>query len=292
MARDAAKDKRAQDKGPEFEKRLEALAATVSKQVHGQQMSYGQLVDKDPKLAEQLYNRAHVDEPQAIYSFQQNEQAKRQVAVAGPIHTAQKEADRDQPVAEPQLWRDPFTGKAASGTQTTRELQEKKFVKLRPDQVETVNQLATIDEGLNKIKEISAKLLRPEKGSLAANTLAAVGQTAYLFMLRQSGNKDVLELDRNIAFLTAPLVKSQGDTANIAVAEREMIKQALVNNQASAEAVVANIEGLQASIKKARNMMGFADVEELVERMLDAGMSKAEVISALEKRGIAKKKKK
>lgn len=290
MARDNAKDARASAKGPEVEKRLEALALVESQKKFGQAMSYTQLAAKDPDLAGRLYKQAHVDEPKDIYSYQQDEQAKRQVATAGPMETARKEADRDQPVTDPQLWRDPYTGKAASGTMTTREAQNQKFVKLRPDQVETVNQLATIDDGLESIKQISKKVLRPEKGSLAANTLAAMGQTAYLAMLRLSGNADVLKLDREIAFLTAPLVKSQGDTANIAVAEREMIKQALVNNQASSDAVIANLEGLQASIKKARGMMGFSDVKELVERMVEAGMSDDEIKKALTKKGLAKKK--
>ena len=75
------------------------------------------------------------------------------------------------------------------------------------------------------------------------------------------------------------------------MAEREMIKQALVNNQASAESVLNNLDGLKESIKKARGMMGFADVGELVERMIDAGMSKEEILKALEAKGIKVKKK-
>jgi hypothetical protein len=291
MARDAAKDKRASEKGPEVEKRLEALALVESQKKYGKSMSYTQLAAQDPDLAGRLYKQAHVDEPKEVYAAEELMRRQGQVAVAGPVVTAQEEAKRDQPIAEPQLWRDPYTGKAASATMTTRQAQEQKLVKLRPDQVETVNQLATIDEGLERVKEISKRILRPEKGSLAANTLSALGQTAYLAMLRMSGNKDIVELDQRITMLTAPLVKAQGDTANIAVAEREMIKQALVNNQASAEAVVSNLEGLQESIKKARGMMGFGDVRELVERMLDAGMNEAEIRKALDKKGLLKKKK-
>lgn len=294
MARDAAKDARAQNKPAELEKRTEEKALSISRQVLGTAMGFRELNEKYPELAAQAYREVHVDEPKEVYNYQQDALSARQLRDAPKIAysqtTGRAEAELDQPAPEPQLWRDPFTGEAAKAGRTTRELQSKHFVKLRPDQVETVNQLATIDEGLNKVKEISRKLLRPEKGSMLANMLGALGQTAYLAALRATGNKDMLELDRNIAFLTAPLVKSQGDTANIAVAERDMIKQALVNNQASVDSVVNNIDGLQESIKRARGMMGFADPKELVERMLDAGMNEAQIKEALTKKGIIKKK--
>ena len=55
MARDAAKDARASAKGPELEKRLEALALVESQKKYGQAMNYAQLTAKDPGLAGRLY---------------------------------------------------------------------------------------------------------------------------------------------------------------------------------------------------------------------------------------------
>lgn len=193
--------------------------------------------------------------------FNQDQQLKRQLAAAGPVaaasETARKEADRDQPLAEPQQWRHPETAMAAPSNMTTRQAQSKGYVKVRPDQIETINQLEVIDKGLEEVKAISKRVLKPRADSPLGEALRAMGQTAYLSWLRAIGNADMVKLDSIVSRLTAPLVKSQGDTANIAVAEREMFARALVNNQASTEAVLANLDNVIETSKSARRMMGF-----------------------------------
>lgn len=277
---------RAAARGPEYEKRVESLAAVESRKKHGKTMSFFELTQKDPALAERVRTQADLDEPKHIYSFQQQENLKRQIAAAGPVKTAQAEAERDQPVHEPQLWRDPYTGKAADPEMTTRQAQDKKFVKLRPDQVETVNQLTTIDDGLKVIEGVAKKILNPKKGTVPGEILRAAGQAAYMAYLRMTGDPDIVLLDSVVSRMTAPLVKSQGDTANIAVAEREMFAKALVNNQGSAEAVLANLQQIKDSIKRSRAMMGFKSKEELVQSMLKSGMTKDEIMKALKERGL------
>lgn len=279
---------RAANKGPEYEKRVESLAAVESRKKHGKTMSFFELTQKDPDLAQNVRQRADIEEPKDIYSYQQTEQAKRQIAVAAPVKTAQMEAERDQPINEPQLWRDPYSGKAADPQMTTRQAQEGKFVKLRPDQVETVNQLDVIDQGLQKIKDISKKVMSARRNDPLAEAARAISQTAYLYYLRKVGDENMVKLDSTVARLTAPLVKSQGDTANIAVAEREMFAKALVNNQASSEAVLANLDDVLETTRSARQMMGFKSTEELVKALLQSGASKDEVKKALEKRGLLK----
>lgn len=247
---------------------------------------FAQVAKENPALAEQLRNQALIAEKKDIYAYQQDQQAQRQKDVAGPIRTAQMEAERDQPVTEPQLWRDPYTGQAASATTTTREAQNSHMVKLRPDQVETINQLNSIDNGLEVVKQISKKVLSPKADSPAGEILRSLGQTAYLKYLRATGDPDMTLMDSIVSRLTAPLVKSQGDTANIAVAEREMFAQALVNNQASTEAVLGNLDNVMQMTQGVRKLMGFKTRTELVESLLRSGMNHDQVKDALKKRGL------
>ena len=252
---------RLQLKPIDYNNRLESLVTLETGKRYGRPMRYSELVTADPALAEQLRQRAEINEGKEIFAFQQDQYLKRQLAAAAPVaalqETARKEADRDQPVQEPQLWRDPNTGDAANSTLTTRQAQAKGFVKLRPDQVETINQLRVIEDGLSEVREISKRLLSPKAGTPLGEAWRAAKQTGQLAAMRATGHKDVVALDSIITRLTAPLVKSQGDTANIAVAEREMFKQALVNNQASTEAVLANIDNVIKASRQTRKAMGF-----------------------------------
>ncbi len=241
--------------------RLESLAAVESVRRFGRPMTFSQIAAADPDFAQTLRQQAEITEPNQIYNYQQDQILQRQLAGAGPLaaraEAAKREVDRDQPLAEPQLWRHPETGDAAPADMTTREAQTRRYVKLRPDQVETINQYSTIDDGLREVKQIASRVLSPKAKTPLGEAWRSMSQTAKLAYLRAVGDKDMLMLDSIITRLTAPLVKSQGDTANIAVAEREMFRQALVNNQASTEAVLANLDNVLANSNKVRKSMGF-----------------------------------
>jgi len=208
--------------------------------------------------------------------FQQEQIRAGQLSVAGPVATmqasARAEVEKDQPVDQPQLWRDPVTGIAAKSTMTTRQAQKQNFVKLRPDQIETLNQMETIDKGLAEVKEISKRVLSPQRKTPLGETWRAMTQSAKLAWLRARGDADMLKMDSIITRLTAPLVKSQGDTANIAVAEREMFAQSLVNNRASSDAVIANLDNVISTTKSVRKMMGFSSKEDFETALKASGM--------------------
>lgn len=267
------------NKGPNLNNRLESLVMGETAAKYGRAMSPGELAAKDPVMFAQLRQRAEIDESKEIYSYQQDELLKRQLKGAAPIaalqETAKKEADRDQPVTEPQLWRHPETGKAASAAMTTRQAQNNSYVKITSGQLETLNQLEVIDTGLNEIKTLASKLLSPQRKTGMGEAWRAASQTAKLAFLRATGDPDVVKMDSIIDRLTAPLVKSQGDTANIAVAEREMFKKALVNNQASIESVLGNLDNVIKATRSAQKMMGFKDKDSFVENAVASGMSKA-----------------
>lgn len=267
------------NKGPNLNNRFESLVMGQTAAKYGRAMSPGELAAKDPEMFAQLRQKAEIDEQKDIYSFQQGELAKRQLQTAGPIaslqETARKEADRDQPVQEPQLWRHPETGKAASASMTTRQAQNQEFVKITSGQLETLNQLEVIDSGLREVKVLASKLLDSKRKTPMGEAWRSASQTAKLAFLRMTGDPDVVKMDSIIDRLTAPLVKSQGDTANIAVAEREMFKKALVNNQASIEAVLGNLDNVIKATRSAQKMMGFKDKQAFIDNAVANGMSKA-----------------
>lgn len=263
------------------------LFATMAKpEFAGKYRSTTEFAAANPELTQQLRKQADVTEKRELYTYQQDEQAKRQIGVAGPIVEQQSVAHRNQPVAEPQLWRDPVSGRAADAQMTENQARRDKFVKLRPDQVETFNQLSTIDTGLEEVKELSKSLFKPETGTVGNEILRSVGQRGYLAYLRGVGDKRILKLDSIVTRLTAPLVKSQGDTANIAVAERQMFSSSLVNNAASLEAVLGNLDNVVTATKNARKLMGFQSREAFVDSLLEQGMTKEEIFHVLKKKGL------
>jgi hypothetical protein len=272
------------NKGPEYEKRVESLAAVYSRQKHGKVMSFHELTQVDPEGGKQVRTQADLDEPKQIYSFQQDQQLKRQIAAAGPVRTAQDQAERDAPVKEPQLWRDPLTGKAASADDSETKLRDKGFVKIRPDQIETINQLQTINSGLEDIKSLAEDLYMPKSNSTLGEVARAAKTRAKLYALRQIGDGRVVLLDSIITRLTAPLVKSQGDTANIAVAERQMFADSLLNGSASRESIQDNISNVQKALGEVRHSMGFVDKKEFVKSLLESGKSPEEVKKILKER--------
>jgi hypothetical protein len=260
--------------------RLESLAVGAGYQ------TARALQKANPVLFNTFREQAMKEEPLDIYGAQQDAQAKRQINVAGPIVNEQAEAHRNQPVLEPQLWRDPVSGRAASPQMTENQARTQNFVKLRPDQVETFNQLSTIDNGLQEVKTLAKGLFTPETGSVGAEILRTVGQRGYLAYLRGVGDKRIVKMDSIVSRLTAPLVKSQGDTANIAVAERQMFASALVNNNASLEAILGNLDNVVDMTKNARKLMGFQSREDFVHSMIQQGMTKEQILNVLKKKGL------
>lgn len=271
-------------KGPDFNNRLESLTAVESVKKFGQPLNFTQVAQQDPVFAQKLRQQAEIQESKDIFSFQQGEMMKRAVAQAGPVKNAQLEAERDQPVDQPQLWRDPVTMKAASAKMTTRQAQNANFVKLRPDQVETLNQMETIEKGLMKVKEIVGKVTSPKRKTALGEGWRALSQSARLAYLRATGDPDILEMDSMITRMTAPLVKSQGDVGNIAVSEREMFAQSLVNNRASTEAILNNLDNVINAARSTRGMMGFVSKDDFEAAMVESGMKQSKAAELANKR--------
>jgi len=216
--------------------------------------------------------------------FNQDQYLQRQIKAAYPVAMEHNQAELDKPVQDPQLLRDPETGKAAPTGTTFRQATKQGLVKLRPDQLEVMNQSEVIDKGLQEVKKIVEKKFRPPSGTPLGEFLGAMIQTGKLAALRAMGDPDIMKMDSIITRLTAPLVKSQGDTANIAVAEREMFARSLVNNQASAPAILANLDNVIQATRSVRQKMGFADPDALKNALIASGNSEAKADKIVKQR--------
>ncbi len=267
------------DKGPDVTNVLDDLS------FRDHQMDFKTLAKRDPQAAAQIHKLGEGVLRDRV-QFKENEDLKRTIAAAYPVARAHAEAAQDSPVAEPQLWRDPVTGQAADARMTERQVRQAGRVKLRPDQVETFNQIATIDDGLTTIKEIAKDLFKPDANSVAGNILRVAGQRAYLAYLRTVGDERILLLDSVVSRMTAPMVKSQGDTANIAVAERDLFAKALVNSNASLEAILTNIDNISTQTRKARGLMGFKTREAFVQGLIDQGVKEEDILRILKEKGL------
>lgn len=63
----------------------ESLASVESRKKYGKALSFRELADRDPALAERVRQQSLVNERKEMYEFQQNELGKRQLALAGPL---------------------------------------------------------------------------------------------------------------------------------------------------------------------------------------------------------------
>jgi hypothetical protein len=167
------------------------------------------------------------------------------------------ETEQTQPLDEKAaLWLDPKTGKPAEPAWYLREAKGKGYV---PVTETGLNATATARAALTHIKEyreLAPRLLVEGTGSMAADLAKVQSNRLRIATLRKAGDPDVKRLDALFGAI-ATLARATGDTANIAVAERQMLREMVLTDGdtvQSAEAKLNQAERILRGVVGGRNV--------------------------------------
>jgi hypothetical protein len=214
--------------------RLESLAALASRQKYGQVMSYGQLAEVDPSLADELRQQAMVTEP-----IKEKEQA------AELVTHATREALRAEKELEPldekaRFWLD-RNGNTAPPALTRGEAKASGYVPVTEGDVNAVQNAKSALIQVGEYRELADRLLVRQTGQRLQDLLKVQGNRALIAFLRQSGDPDALRLEGMFGAI-AVMARATGDTANIAVQERQFLKNFAITEKDSFESAVAKLD--------------------------------------------------
>lgn len=154
------------------------------------------------------------------------------------------------------FWIHPQTGQVAKPSLTVRGAKAEGFVPVTQPGLTAV---ATAKAGLVQLKEyrpLITKLFPRATGNTLNDLVAVQGNRARLAVLRGAGDVDVKRLDALFGSI-ATLARATGDTANIAVAERNMLREFVVTHgetQESATAALDQAERILRAVVAAHNI--------------------------------------
>jgi hypothetical protein len=200
------------------------------------------------------------------YKYQGYAQGKRNVDLGNPV-------DKSAP-----LYRHPITGAQANPVRTPTELMGKGYVTVKPDQVGTLNQLTLVESALDDINQLGNKVLREATGYTFLDAPKGVMQMGVMGIKKKmAGNVDLERLDSAIQRIQAPMNRLQGDTANIAVAEREMLSKSIFKDADTVESLNGKIKDIKKSLASVKKQMGFRTREDYVRDWVKQGMSEEQI---------------
>lgn len=237
--------KPAMDKQPDFGDAREALAGVLSARKYGEPLSYGQLLKKDQKLAEQVDTEVGLNRP---------------VRVAGAKGAVEIEMALQKPVGkEHDNWLDAKTLQPAKPNMKMGDVQAGAYVHVDDTQKSGLSQVTSVLQNLDKLEEIADRLLRKRYGKGWIDLPTGIAQSVTLQAKELAGDPDAQLAQSLIARSTVPLNKLQGDTANMAVAEREIISKAMFSKSDTVESMRGKIDDIRESLYSSLNRHGFDD---------------------------------
>lgn len=175
--------------------------------------------------------------------------------------TAQAGVDIEmaRPLAgESQLYRNPKTMEAAPANLPKQDAIKQGYVPVLSQQVPAMTQIRTVFNYLNEIQNAADKLFRQRTGKAWTEVPKGVGQKALLGLKEFEGDPNYEKMKSALIQITVPMAKLQGDAANIAVAEREMIATAIVKSTDSVQSAAAKIDMIRDALNTTLQGFGFA----------------------------------
>ena len=183
--------------------KLEELAILRSTQKYGKALSYAELSKRDPQLAEEIFQRAEIDIPKEIYSYEQAEQARRQIGTANIIKAEQLRAERQAPVG-PDITKygrmspDGMNiDKPTDGKMNQETLASEGYVDLSKHKAEIdgINDLSVIQKDLFKLRTYADELFKAGPGLVnilnqgGKLTIAKLGNTGKPTNIVENGRR-------------------------------------------------------------------------------------------------------
>lgn len=139
------------------------------------------------------------------------------------------------------FWIDPKTGDVAKPTMTMKEVKESGYVPITQSGLNASATARAALAQLQEYRELSNKLLVKKSGNLASDITRIKANKVKLLAMRQGGNEDAKRLEALFGAI-ATIARATGDTANIAVAEREFLKNFTPTEDDTVESAMAKAD--------------------------------------------------
>lgn len=191
-----------------------------------------------------LENAASANPRQAmnINAIAQKRAAELSGQKAGAVETGKFSAAQKLPLEEKAaFWIDPKTGDMAKADDTPEDVKKKGFVPITQSGLGASSTAKAALAQLREYRELSNKLLVKQSGSTAMDIANIKSNQLKLSVLRQAGDPDAKRLEALFGAI-ATLARATGDTANIAVAEREFLKNFVPTTDDTIESAIAKAD--------------------------------------------------
>jgi hypothetical protein len=185
-----------------------------------------------------------------------------------------------------QNYRDPVTGKAAPSWATQKDLTNMGAVEIEPQQIQTVSQLANVDEAMKEILKAGSAITRRATGTGLLDVPAGLAQKPLVEIFKKyAGDPNMAVLQSAINRITPALTKLGGDTANVAVAERQIYADSIFNPADTLESFTAKVRSIMNAQKRTREAMGFIpDENAYIKKLVARGLSDKQIEALVQER--------
>jgi hypothetical protein len=157
----------------------------------------------------------------------------------------QDQAEWNMPVRDKrQNWINPKSGEFANEAQTPAQLVALGFAHIDDKSRQATSTARQALGQISEYRDLANKLLTHKRNSTLSGLLAVQGNRANIWLLEKSGDPDARRL-AGLHGTIAGLARATGDTANIAVAEREMLRETVVTPEDTIESANAKLDQLE-----------------------------------------------
>lgn len=231
---------------------------SVNQTIQARKMEAKGFGDTVESVSSELFDSSFAGLSQAQKARVNQTVQARKVDVAGSAEIMKHNIVREQPLGkEHDNWLDPETLLPAPANLKTGQANER-FVHIDNQQKPAIAQIRSTAADLARLEELGNTVLRKYYGKSLRDVPASLAQTINLNTKQFSGDPTVQEMNSIVTRLTVPLAKLQGDTANVAVSEREMIGSSIFSTQDTVESLRAKLLRLRLSIARTMDGMGLA----------------------------------
>lgn len=211
----------------------------------------------------ELYNKsyAHLTQSERAEVQKQTkaDQARERAEAAALVGIAVNESKQGYRLGEKHdNWINVETLTSAKPNQTLDDMAQG-YIHIDEQRKPAMMQIRTLVNGLKTLEDVANRLLRNRTGYTLWDAPTGVVQSLVLSTKELAGDPDAQLLNSVITRITVPQAKLQGDAANVAVAEREMLGKSMLDKNDTVESMRAKINDIKYAMESILLGMGFPE---------------------------------
>ena len=185
------------------------------------------------------------------------ERLAEQAAQGREAKVIERESESLKPAGkESDNWLDPDTLRPAPPSTPNKDLNQG-YVHIDNQQKPGLKQVQALTRALGEVEEIGNRIMRRQSGKSWLDAIHGGLQIAKFKLADISGDPDIKALRSALSRVTVPFAKLQGDTANIAVAERMIVTGSISDDTDSFESLLTKIQSIRDGLRDGLTAQGF-----------------------------------